>query len=143
MGRIVSIDYGRKRVGIAVSDPLKIIANPLTTVKAESVFQFLIDYQKNETIDIFVVGYPKKLNNQGSEALIYVNPFIKKLAKNFPDIPIELADERFTSKLASQALIDGGVKKKKRRDKSLIDTIAATIILQTYLESERNKKLNK
>ncbi|MFC2117254.1 Holliday junction resolvase RuvX [Bacteroidota bacterium] len=143
MGRIVSIDYGRKRVGIAVSDPLKMIANPHITVKAETIIQFLKDYQKNEVIDIFVIGYPKKLNNQGSEALVYVNPFIKRLSKEFPEIPIELVDERFTSKLASQAIIEGGAKKKQRKDKALIDTIAATIILQGYLESLRNKKMNK
>ena len=139
MGRIMAIDYGRKRTGIAVSDPLKIIANALTTVKSDEIYIFLRNYQKNETIETIVVGYPKTLNNKGSEALVYINPFIKKLCKEFPDILVEIIDERFTSKLANQAKIDGGLKKEKRKDKSLTDSISATIILQSYMEQQRNK----
>lgn len=140
MGRIVAIDYGRKRVGIAVTDPLKIIANALTTVQTQNIFHFLKDYHQKEIIDTFVVGYPKQMNNQGSSALIYINPFIKKLIKEFPGISVELSDERFTSKIAKRSIIDAGVKKEKRKDKSLIDSVSATIILQSYLEFLRIKK---
>jgi putative holliday junction resolvase len=134
MGRILAIDYGRKRVGLAVTDPLKIIANGLTTVHAQDIFQFLKEYTTKEEVELFVVGYPVTLKNEASEALAYVNPFIKKLAKEFPSIPIKQVDERFTSKMAFQTMIDGGLKKKQRQNKALIDTISATIILQSYLE---------
>lgn len=135
----MAIDYGRKRTGLAVTDPLKIIANALTTVKSEKIIDFLKEYQKNEIIETIVVGYPKKLNNTGSEALVYVNPFIKKLRKELPEIPVEIMDERFTSKMAEQAKIEGGMKKDKRKDKALTDSISATIILQSYMELIRNK----
>jgi len=140
LGRIVAIDYGRKRVGIAVTDPLKIIANALTTIQTQNIFLFLQDYHQKEIIDAFVVGYPKQLSNQGSSALTYINPFIKKLIKEFPGIPVELSDERFTSKIASRSILEGGVKKEKRKDKGLIDRVSATIILQSYMESLSIKK---
>jgi len=137
MGRILAIDFGRKRTGLAVSDPLRIIANGLTTVKSEEIFNFIRDYNINEELDEIVVGYPKKLNNEGSEALVYINPFIKKLKIEFPDIPLKIYDERFTSKLAEKTKIDGGLKKEKRQDKALTDKISATILLQSYMESIR------
>ncbi len=135
MGRILAIDYGKKRTGLAVSDSLKMTANPLDTLSSAVVFEFLHAYLLKEEVEMFVVGYPVTLKNEASEALIYVNPFLKKLRKEFPSIPIKQVDERFSSKMAFQAMIDGGVKKQKRRDKALIDKISAVIILQSYLES--------
>ncbi len=134
MGRILSIDYGRKRVGLAVTDPLQIIANGLTTVHSKDVFKYLDDYIKKEEVDKIVVGYPKTLKNEASEAIVYVNPFIKKLIKKYPKIEIDIFDERYTSKMAFQAMIDGGLKKKDRQKKELVDKISAVIILQSYLE---------
>jgi putative holliday junction resolvase len=138
MGRILAIDYGRKRVGLAVTDPLKIIANRLTTVRAHDLLNFLTDYFQKETVDIVVVGYPTTLMNEPSESVQYLNPFLKQFNKRFPNMKLELVDERFTSKLAFQAMIDGGVKKKDRQNKELIDAVSATIILQFYLETQRN-----
>ena len=134
MGRIVAIDYGKKRVGIAVTDPLNIIASPLITVPASEIEIFLAEYLEKEEVDEFVVGYPVTLNNKASEAVRYVNPFIKRLKKLFPDKKINLVDERFTSSIAKQTIIDGGVKKIDRRDKSLADKISASLILRSYLE---------
>ncbi len=134
MGRILAIDYGRKRVGIAVSDPMKMIANGLTTVHPKDLIEFLKDYFNKEKVDTLVVGYPRKMNNQASEAVNYINPFLKKFKKEFPDIPVQLEDERFTSKMAQQAMIDGGMKKGERQKKENIDRISATIILQSYLQ---------
>lgn len=134
MGRILAIDYGRKRVGIAVSDPMKMIANGLTTVHPKDLIEFLTDYFSKEKVDTLVVGYPRKMNNQASEAVNYINPFLKKFKKEFPDIPVQLEDERFTSKMAQQAMIDGGMKKGERQKKENIDRISATIILQSYLQ---------
>ena len=136
MGRILAIDYGRKRVGVAVTDPMKMIANGLTTVHPKDLFEFLQDYFNKETVDILVVGYPKQMNNQPSEALHYINPFLKKFRKQFPDISVELEDERFTSKMAQQTMIDGGMKKSDRQNKGNIDRISATIILQSYLQHQ-------
>lgn len=136
MGRIVAIDYGKKRVGIAVTDPLKIIANGLATVQSKEIWEFLERYTSEQEVECFVVGYPKQLNNKPSEAARYVEPFVKKLQKRFPQIPTQLYDERFTSKLAKQAMIDGGLKKKRRRDKALVDEISATIILQNFMDSK-------
>ena len=136
MGRILAIDYGRKRVGIAVTDPLRIIANGLTTVHSKDIFTFLHDYFLKEKVDEIVVGYPVNLNNTPSQALEFVNPFIKKLVKEFPDTPVKLIDERFTSKMAFQTMIDGGLKKHARRDKAMVDKISATIILQSYMEQQ-------
>ncbi|HBS87509.1 MAG: Holliday junction DNA helicase RuvA [Bacteroidetes bacterium GWF2_38_335] len=138
MGRILAIDYGRKRTGLAVTDPLCIIAGPLADIPSNEVFDYIDSYLKNEKVDVFVVGYPKQMNNEASEAVIYINPFIKKLAEKYDKIQIDLMDERFTSKMAFQAMIDGGLKKKKRQDKGLIDKISAVIILQSWLSM--NKK---
>lgn len=139
MGRILSIDYGRKRTGIAVTDSLKIIANGLTTVPSAKLMDFLKEYTAKETVETFVVGLPKQLNNELSESWKYIEPFIKHLKKTFPGIPVELVDERFTSALAHQAMLTGGVKKKDRQNKELVDEISATIILQSYLESLKYK----
>lgn len=136
MGRILAIDYGRKRVGLAVTDSLKMVANGLTTVSSKDIFNFLTSYLKKEDVECFVVGYPKQMNNQPSESIEYINTFIKQLKRKLPDIPVELIDERFTSKMAFQTMINGGLKKKARKNKALIDTISATIILQSFLEKK-------
>jgi putative Holliday junction resolvase len=138
MGRILAIDYGKKRVGLAVTDPAKIIANRLTTVPTNTIWNFLNEYFGKEDVETVVVGYPKQMNNEASESVRYINPFLKKFQKIFPDKMLETFDERFTSKIAFQAMIDGGVKKKKRQDKAMVDAISATIILQGYLEQKRN-----
>ncbi|MEN8116329.1 MAG: Holliday junction resolvase RuvX [Bacteroidota bacterium] len=139
MGRILSIDYGRKRVGIAVTDPGQIIANRLTTVATHTIWDFLKEYFQKEQVETVVVGYPKQLNNQPSEAVRYINPFLKKFQQKYPEIKLELFDERFTSKMAFQTMIDGGLKKEKRKDKALVDSVSATIILQNYIEQKRNR----
>ncbi|MBE0673439.1 MAG: Holliday junction resolvase RuvX [Bacteroidales bacterium] len=133
MGRIVAIDYGKKRCGVAVTDPAGIIASPLTTVRTHEIEGFLIKYHQDETITEFVIGYPKKMNNEPSESVKQIDPFIARLKKLFPSIRINLVDERFSSVSAFQAMIDGGVKKSKRRDKEMVDRISASIILQTYM----------
>lgn len=140
MGRIIGIDYGRKRVGIAVTDPLQIIANGLTTVHSKDIFTFLDDYIKQNDVEKIVVGYPKTLKNKASEAIVYINPFIKKLIARYPDIDVDIYDERFTSKMATMAMIEGGMKKKDRQNKALTDKISATIILQSYMEYSNNKQ---
>lgn len=134
MGRIIGIDYGRKRVGLAVTDPLKIIATGLDTVPAGEILNYLKEYSKRETIEIFVIGYPRQMNYEESESVEYINPFIEKLKMEFPQIPVVLADERFTSKMAQRTMIEGGMKKKDRRDKAMVDKISAVIILQSYME---------
>ena len=139
MGRILSIDYGRKRTGIAVTDPLKIIANGLTTVPSASLITFLKEYTSKESVELFVVGMPKQMINEPSESWRYIEPFVKNLKKTFPQIPVEMVDERFTSVLAHQTMRDGGLKKKDRQNKELVDEISATIILQGYLESQNLK----
>ncbi len=136
----MAIDYGKKRVGIAVTDPLRIIANKLTTVGAHEIWTFLGQYLEKEEVSCFIVGYPVQMNNQASEAVIYINPFIRKLRMLYPAIPVELADERFTSVLAHRAMLDGGLKKKDRQNKELVDAISATIILQSYLEKNRTNQ---
>lgn len=136
MGRILAIDYGRKRTGIAVTDELQIIANALTTVPTHELFKFLTDYNKNENLECIVVGEPRQMDNSVSEAAKYIDPFVKKLRKQFPEIRVERFDERFTSKMASQTIIDAGLKKKDRQNKALIDSVSAAIILQSYLESK-------
>ena len=135
MGRIIAIDYGRKRTGIAVTDPLQIIATGLTTIHSSEVFEFLSGYLGKEKVDTIVVGYPRQMNNQPSEAVKYVDPFVRELKKRFPDKEIVLADERFTSKMASRAMIEAGARKKQRQDKAMIDMISAVIILQSFMES--------
>ena len=138
MGRILAIDYGNKRVGIAVTDQLQLISNSLTTVPAHQLFQFLSEYMLKEEVDEIVIGYPKKLNNLPSETVKYIDPIVAKLRKLYPSKKIILMDERFTSKLAIQSMIEGGLKKKKRQNKKLVDAVSATIILQSYLEYRKN-----
>jgi putative Holliday junction resolvase len=138
LGRIIAIDFGQKRTGIAATDPLQIIANSLTTVPSSEVIPFLIAYAAREKVDSFVVGYPRQMNNSLSESVRYIDPFIDRLRKAFPGMEVFLVDERFTSKIAVQTMIMGGVKKKDRQNKALIDSISATIILQSYLESRQN-----
>ena len=135
MGRILAIDYGQKRVGIAVTDENRLIANALTTIPSADVITFLQNYIAKENVDLLVVGEPKQVNNKASESTKFINPFLKQLQKTFPDIPIERMDERFTSKMAFQTMIDAGLGKKARQNKALVDAISATIILQSYLES--------
>ncbi|MCQ2151071.1 MAG: Holliday junction resolvase RuvX [Bacteroidales bacterium] len=134
MNRTVGIDYGRARVGVAVSDPLGIFASPLETVPATKIIEYLQNYAGRETIVRFVVGYPMNLNGAPSEAAADVDVFLKQLASAFPQVPVTLEDERFTSVLAHRAMIDGGMKKSDRRDKNSVDRISAAIILQSFLD---------
>ena len=134
MDRIIGIDYGRKRAGVAVSDPLGIFASALDTVTAAKIIDYLKNYAENETITRFVVGIPMNLDNTPAEASYDVTVFLKNLSKAFPDIPVTLEDERFTSVLAHRAMIEGGMKKKDRRDKASADRISAAIILQGFLD---------
>lgn len=138
MARVLAVDYGRKRVGLAVTDPQQIIANGLTTVPAHTVFDFLKKYFEEENVETVVVGYAKQMDNTDSESMRYIKPFVNRLRKLYPDLNIEMMDERFTSKIAFQAMIDGGVKKKDRRNKGMIDTVSATIILQSWMEQKKN-----
>ncbi|WP_440881209.1 Holliday junction resolvase RuvX [Tenacibaculum sp. C7A-26P2] len=133
MGRILAIDYGVKRTGIAVTDEFKIIASGLTTVNTENLITFLKNYIKKENVELFIIGKPKRMNNTNSESEIFIIDFLKQLHNTMPEIPVERVDERFTSKMAFQTMIDSGLTKKQRRDKALIDEISATIILQSYL----------
>lgn len=133
MGRIMAIDYGRKRSGIAVTDELQIIANGLTTVASHEIFEFLKSYISREKVDKIVVGEPRQMNNQPSESLKFIIPFVNRLKKEFTGIEVVMMDERFTSKMAFQTMIDAGLKKKDRQNKELVDTISATIILQSFL----------
>ncbi|WP_251966550.1 Holliday junction resolvase RuvX [Parabacteroides sp. AD58] len=137
MGRIVAIDYGRKRSGVAVTDTLQMIANGLTTVPSGELVKFLSDYVAKEPVDLFVVGQPKQMNNEPSENMKYVEAFVTHLKRSIPQIPVQYYDERFTSVLAHKAMLDGGLKKKKRQEKALVDEISAVIILQAYLESKK------
>lgn len=137
MGRILAIDYGRKRTGIAVTDTLQIIANGLTTLSSSALEAFLTDYLKKESVELFVLGLPKQMDNQPSENMKYVEQFANRLKKLFPSIPVEFYDERFTSVLAHKAMLEGGLKKQQRRNKALVDEISAVIILQSYLESKK------
>ena len=133
MARILAIDYGVKRTGIAVTDELQIIASGLITVKTGELIKFLIDYTNKEQVELFIVGLPKQMNNSDSESEKHILSFLKQLKKSLPKIPIKRIDERFTSKIAFQTMIDSGLKKKQRRNKGLVDEISATIILQSYL----------
>ena len=137
MDRILGIDYGRKRVGVAVSDPLRIFASALETVPSAKIIEYLKKYAEDQPIERFVVGYPMNLNGMPSEAAADVDVFLKQLKKHFPDIPVTLEDERFTSVLAHRAMIDGGVKKMDRRDKNAVDKVSAALILQTFLDREK------
>ncbi len=134
MGRIVAIDYGQKRTGIAVTDELKIIATGLTTVRSMDVLVFLKDYTEKNDVECFVVGEPKQMDYTASESSVFIEPFVKALKALFPGIPVQRADERFTSLLASRTIREAGLKKKDRRDKALVDTVSATILLQSYME---------
>lgn len=137
MARILSIDYGRKRTGIAVTDPLKIIANGLTTVPTGELINFLTGYFQKEAVEKVIIGLPKQMNNELSENMRYIEPFVARFKKVFPDMPIEYFDERFTSSMAHRTMLDGGLKKKDRQNKELVDEISAVIILQGYMESFR------
>jgi putative Holliday junction resolvase len=134
MPRIIAIDYGAKRTGLASTDPLKIIASALETVESPKVIDFLKNYSKNEEIEAFVVGLPKNLDGKDTDGTIYVKRFYEQLKEAFPLIPIHFHDERFTSKMAVQAMVSGGMKKKDRQNKGNIDKISAVIILQSFME---------
>ena len=133
MAQILAIDYGKVRTGLAVTDDMQIIASGLTTVPTKELLDFLKDYTKKENVELFLVGEPKQMNNQASESEVLIIPFISQLKTFFPNIPIKRVDERFTSKMAVQTMIDSGLKKKQRQNKALVDEISATIILQSYL----------
>ena len=137
MARILSIDYGKKRTGIAVTDPLQIIAGGLATVSTSELFDYLQAYIAREQVEMIVIGEPRQPNGEPSENLARVQQFVNRWRKAVPEVPIEYFDERFTSVLAHQAMIDGGLKKKARQDKGLVDEISATIILEDYLRSRR------
>ena len=139
MERIVGIDFGLKRTGIAVSDPLKIFASPLQTVPTAKIIEYLQKYAQEQTITLFVVGYPLNMDGNPSQIASHVDAFLKQLAKNFPGIPVRKEDERFTSVLAHRAMIEGGMKKKDRMDKSSVDKISAAILLQSFLDREQKK----
>jgi putative Holliday junction resolvase len=132
----MAIDYGKKRVGVAVTDPLQLIANRLDTIDAELIWSFLDNYFLKEDVDLVLVGYPVQLNNQPSEALRYINPFVRKFQQKY-DIEIRQVDERFSSKMAFQSMIDAGLRKMKRQDKGTIDGVSATILLQSFLEQKK------
>ena len=142
MARILSVDYGQKRTGLAVTDPLQIIANGLDTISSGIIIDYLEDYFLKEDVELVVIGYPKQLNNTPSESVRYVNEFIRKFKKYFPGKKYFLMDERFTSKMALQTMIDGGLKKQQRRNKPLVDKISATILLQSYMEMKTNSHSN-
>lgn len=133
MGRIIALDYGKVRTGIAITDELQLIASGLTTVPTKELIPFLNEYVKNEVVDTFVVGEPKQMDNTPSESEVLIQDFLKKLKKVFPVMPIVRQDERFTSKMAMQSMVASGMKKKQRRNKEMIDEISATLILQAYL----------
>lgn len=137
MSRILAIDFGRKKSGIAVTDPLRMIANPLTTIATASLIDYLLSYTQNEEVGVIVVGEPKTMDNQPSDVTKYLNPFLGRLKKSLPNIPIERVDERFTSRMAFQAMIDSGLGKKARQNKELVDSISASLILQTYMELKK------
>ncbi|WP_299104405.1 Holliday junction resolvase RuvX [uncultured Tenacibaculum sp.] len=136
MGRILAIDFGKKRTGIAITDELKIIASGLTTVDTNNLIPFLKEYIAKENVELFVIGKPKQMDNTDSESEQLIAPFITKLEKEIPSIPYKRVDERFTSKMAFQTMIDSGLKKKQRQNKALVDEISATIILQSYLYNQ-------
>ena len=142
MGRIMGIDYGRKRTGVAVTDPLKIIAGNLATVPTHTLMQFIKDYLSREQVERIVIGQPTQLSGEPSESMKYITPFVNRLRKELPDMPVVMYDERFTSTIAHQTMIDGGMTKSDRRDKSRVDAIAATIILNDYLHSIYNQPDN-
>ncbi|MDR0422483.1 MAG: Holliday junction resolvase RuvX [Proteiniphilum sp.] len=137
MGRLLSIDYGKKRTGLAASDPQQIIANGLTTVETVRIFEYLNEYLRHEEVTRIIVGQPQQMNSKPSENMKRIEPFVNRLRKLHPQIPVEYWDERFTSVMAAQTLRDAGLKRKDRRNKALTDEISAVIILQGYMESRR------
>lgn len=136
MGRIVAIDYGQKRAGIAVTDELQLIASGLTTVHVKDIWDFLRQYVTEEEVECFVVGQPKDMQNKPSDASRFIEPFVAKLSTTFPDIPVERFDERFTSKMAHDTMLESGIGKQKRQDKALVDKISATILLQSFMNTK-------
>ena len=137
MSRILAIDYGRQRTGLAVSDTMQIIGNGLTTVPTHELLDFIAGYVQKEPVERIIIGLPKQMNNEVSENMKYIEPFVRLLKKKIPEMPVEFVDERFTSVLAHRTMLEAGLKKKDRQNKALVDEISATIILQTYLESKR------
>lgn len=137
MARILAIDYGKKRTGLAVSDELQLIAGGLTTVATTTLVDYILDYVKRESVELIVVGLPKQMNNTPSENMCRIEPFVNRLRKLLPEIPVEYHDERFTSVLAHQTILASGIGKMARRNKELVDEVSATIILQSYMESRR------
>ena len=138
MGRILALDYGKKRTGVAVSDPLQIIANALETVPTAQLIPYLKQYMSRESVDTIVVGKPTRMDGTPSETFALIEPFVARLRREFPSVEVVYWDERFTSVLAHRAMIDGGVKKMARRDKAMVDRISATIILQGFMENKKN-----
>jgi putative Holliday junction resolvase len=136
MGRILAIDYGQKRIGIAVSDEMRIIATGLKTVASKDIWRFLKEYISQENVDCIVVGKPTDMQNKPSDASRFIEPFVNKLTKTYPNLKIDRYDERFTSKIAQEAMLAGGLSKKKRQDKALVDTVSATLILQSYMSAQ-------
>ena len=141
MGRILAIDYGKKKTGLAVTDPFKIIANGLDTVPSHTLVEYLEKYFSNEEVELIILGYPKQASGEDSESMKYIKPFFNRLRNKFPHMPVEWVDERYTSKIAFQTMIDGGLKKKARQNKNLVDKLSATIILQSYMEQKGNFSL--
>ena len=137
MARLLAIDYGKKRTGLAVSDELQLIAGGLTTVATATLVDFILDYVKREPVERIIVGLPKQMNNTPSENMCRIEPFVNRMRKLLPGIPVEYHDERFTSVLAHQAILASGIGKMARRNKELVDEVSATIILQSYMESRR------
>ena len=137
MGRIMAIDYGVKRTGLAVTDPMHIIATALATVDTPTLFDYLKDYCTREEVDVFVVGDARRMDNTPSESMMLIEPFVAELRKRYPDKEVARVDERFTSKMAFQTMIDSGMRKKQRRDKGMVDRIAATIMLQSYMNTRK------
>lgn len=137
MGRVLALDYGRKRVGVAVTDPLKITANGLTTIETKQIKEFISGYLDKEQVECLLVGQPMQMNFQVSEAEKYIKPFLKWFTEKYPEIRIERIDERFTSKMAGKAMIEGGIRKMARRNKALVDKTSAVIILQSYLDTKK------
>lgn len=141
MGRIMAIDYGQKRVGLAVTDQQKIIATALETVHVKDIFDFLTKYFEKEEVECVVIGEPRQMNNTASESVKYIDPFVKRFSKVFQHIRVERFDERFTSKIAQRAILDAGAKKKDRMNKAIIDKVSAVLILQSYLDSRQYNSL--
>ena len=137
MGRVLALDYGQKRVGVAVTDELQMIANALTTVHSKDIWDFLKTYLAREKVDCIVVGEPRQMNNMPSESAKFIEPFVKQLKKLYPDMEIKRIDERFTSKMASFFISQSGKSKKQRQEKGLIDKVSATILLQNFLDQKR------